>query len=290
MNPNTKPLILRTVEELRAWRKSLAPGETLGFVPTMGALHEGHLSLARLSMGRCSKTLVSIFVNPLQFGPKEDLARYPRPFERDCELLGGIGVDAVFSPSVATMYPEGASTTVVEDTVSHPLCGAMRPGHFLGVTTVVLKLFNLVQPDVAFFGQKDAQQCAVIERMVRDLDLPVEIIRGEIVREPDGLAMSSRNVYLSPEEREKAPLIYRSLKAAAAAYERGERDACRLEELGREALELDPSFNVQYWEVRHPRTLEKLETVGPDGALLAVAAVLGTTRLIDNWILKGQKH
>lgn len=275
--------VLRTVPELRAWRRARAG--TVGFVPTMGALHEGHLSLVRMSRERCDSTIASIFVNPLQFGPNEDLSRYPRPFERDRELLEKEGCDALFAPDAATLYPPGASTYVVEETVSLPLCGEARPGHFRGVTTVVLKLFNLVQPDVAFFGQKDAQQCAVIERMARDLDVPVEIVRGATVREVDGLAMSSRNAYLAPAEREVAPLIYRALRAVAVARASGETDARRLEAAGRAVLAAEPRFRVQYFEARHPRTLELLERVSEDGALVACAAYLGTTRLIDNLLV-----
>lgn len=277
--------ILRTIAEVRAWRRALPQGTTLGFVPTMGALHAGHVSLMDLSRQRALATIASIFVNPLQFGPNEDLAKYPRPIEKDLALLEAAGVDAVFLPSVAELYPEGASTYVVEETVGLPMCGAVRPGHFRGVTTVVLKLFNIVQPDLAFFGQKDAQQCAVIERMVRDLDVPVEIVRGAVIRESDGLAMSSRNVYLSAEHRAAAPQIFASLDAVRRAYEAGERDAVRLADLGRSTLAANPDFSVQYWDVRDPQSLQALTTVGANGALLAVAAYLGTTRLIDNLVL-----
>ncbi|KKB13020.1 pantoate--beta-alanine ligase [Devosia geojensis] len=278
-------LVLRSVAELRAWRRGLPAGRSLGFVPTMGALHRGHMSLVELSKSRCDLTIASIFVNPLQFGPNEDLARYPRPIETDLALLGAAGVDALFLPDVEDLYRPGASTYVVEESVSGPLCGAVRPGHFRGVATVVLKLFNLVQPHVAFFGQKDAQQCAVIERMVRDLDVPVEIVRGPIVREADGLALSSRNVYLAPEERAAAPKIYASLKAAEAAYEAGERDAQALVAAGLAVLAEEPLIRVQYWEVRDPASLDELERVGEGGALLAVAAHLGATRLIDNIVI-----
>lgn len=277
--------ILRSIAELRAWRRALPPGRSLGLVPTMGALHRGHMSLVDLSKARCDTTLVSIFVNPLQFGPNEDLAKYPRPIEADLALLEAAGVGALFLPGTSDLYPPGASTFVVEESVSAPLCGAFRPGHFRGVATVVLKLFNLSQPQFAFFGQKDAQQCAVIERMVRDLDVPVEIVRGPIVRESDGLALSSRNVYLAPPERAAAPKIYKSLKAAEAAYAAGERQAEKLAAAGRAVLASEPLFRVQYWEVRDPVSLEELERVGEGGALLAVAAHLGTTRLIDNLIV-----
>ena len=278
-------VVLRTVAEVRAWRRALPAGQALGFVPTMGALHEGHMSLMALAKSRAAVIIASIFVNPLQFGPHEDLAKYPRPIEKDISLLEAAGVDALFLPEVAELYPEGASTFVVEESVSAPLCGAVRPGHFRGVTTVVLKLFNIVQPDLAVFGQKDAQQCAVIERMVRDLAVPIEILRGPIVREPDGLALSSRNVYLSPEDRAVAPLIHASLQAARAAFEAGERDADALAAIGRQLLEREPRFRVQYWEVRDAASLDAIDTVPAAGALLAVAAYLGTTRLIDNIVL-----
>lgn len=281
--------ILRDKASLRAWRAGLPEGKRLGFVPTMGALHAGHVSLMHQARQAADVVIVSIFVNPLQFGPNEDLSRYPRPIEADIEKLEAAGVDALFLPSVEDVYPPGASTLVEESLVSGPLCGAMRPGHFTGVTTVVLKLFNLVQPHVAVFGQKDAQQCAVIERMVRDLDVPVDILRGAIVREEDGLALSSRNVYLSPEDRAAAPLIYRSLQAVEAAYGGGEHDAARLAAIGTQVLAGSERIRLQYWEVRDPESLGAITTVGARGALLAVAAHLGTTRLIDN-LLIGQKH
>ncbi len=278
-------IVLRTVAEARAWRRALPAGQKLGFVPTMGALHAGHISLMELAKSRADVTIASIFVNPLQFGPNEDLAKYPRPIEKDLALLEAAGVDALFLPGVADLYPEGASTFVTEESVSGPMCGAVRPGHFRGVTTVVLKLFNIVQPDLAVFGQKDAQQCAVLERMVRDLAVPVEMVRGPIVREADGLALSSRNVYLSPEDRAAAPLIHASLQAAKAAFTAGERDAKTLAAIGRAVLGRDPRFTVQYWDVRHPQSLAAIETIAADGALFAVAAYLGTTRLIDNIVV-----
>lgn len=278
--------ILRTISEVRAWRRSAGSGKTVGFVPTMGALHAGHMSLVALSQARCDRTIASIFVNPLQFGPNEDYAKYPRPFEKDYALLSAAGADAVFLPEVEMLYRPGASTFVVEEQVSLPLCGAFRPGHFRGVATVVLKLFNLVQPTHAFFGQKDAQQCAVIERMVRDLDVPVEIVRGPIIREPDGLAMSSRNAYLSPGERRVAPLIHESMLGARRAFAAGERNSAKLVEAGRRLLEAEARFTVQYWEIRDPQTLEPIDRLGDEDALIAVAAYLGGTRLIDNELLR----
>jgi pantoate--beta-alanine ligase len=251
----------------------------------MGALHAGHISLMDLAKTHCDTVIASIFVNPLQFGPQEDLARYPRPIEKDIALLEASGVDALFLPEPTEVYPTDNSTFVVEEAVSLPLCGALRPGHFRGVATVVLKLFNLTQPHFAFFGQKDAQQCAVIERMVRDLNVPVEVIRGAIVREEDGLAMSSRNVYLELSQRAVAPLLYQSLVAASEAFKAGERDAAKLEAIGRAVLEREPGIEVQYWEVRDRRSLAPLRTVGVEGCLIALAAFVGITRLIDNIIL-----
>lgn len=278
-------LILQDKAALRQWRAGLKVGQKLGFVPTMGALHDGHISLMDQARAGSDLVIASIFVNPLQFGPNEDLSRYPRPLEADVAKLEAAGVDALFLPSVEDMYPPGASSFVDETMVSLPLCGAERPGHFRGVATVVLKLFNLVQPHRAWFGQKDAQQCAVIERMVRDLDVPVEIRRGAIVREADGLALSSRNVYLSEEDRAAAPLIYQSLLAVEAAYREGESDAEKLAALGRSVLAGSERIAVQYWDVRDPESLGVIATVGKRGALLAVAAHLGTTRLIDNLLI-----
>ncbi|WP_338721232.1 pantoate--beta-alanine ligase [Devosia sp. XK-2] len=278
-------LVLRDKASLRAWRAKVTEGTRLGFVPTMGALHEGHMSLMARAREAADLVIASIFVNPLQFGPNEDLSRYPRPIEADIDKLEAAGVDALFLPSVEDMYPQGASTLVEETLVSGPLCGAVRPGHFRGVTTVVLKLFNLVQPHVAVFGQKDAQQCAVIERMVRDLDVPVEILRGPIVREADGLALSSRNVYLSAEDRAAAPLLHKSLEAVAEAYAAGEHDTEKLAQIGLSVLARSERIKAQYWEVRDPESLGAIATVGMRGALLAVAAYLGTTRLIDNLVI-----
>jgi pantoate--beta-alanine ligase len=279
-------IVLRSRRELRDYRASLGPGARVGFVPTMGALHEGHLSLVTQAQQECTVVITSIFVNPLQFGPNEDLSKYPRPLEKDLELLCGARAHAVFVPSVEEMYPADASTVVIEESLSQVLCGAFRPGHFRGVATVVLKLFNLVQPHVAYFGQKDAQQCSVIERMVRDLEIPVRIVRGLTSRESDGLARSSRNIYLSAEERAKAPLIYRSMEKVREALRSGEQSVFTLERIGRELLESDPAFRVQYYEVRTVGGLVRPEKVeGGEAMLVAVAAHLGTTRLIDNLVL-----
>lgn len=278
-------IILRSVADVRAWRKGLPAGTRLGFVPTMGALHAGHLSLIELAQRRSDITIASIFVNPLQFGPTEDFNRYPRSIEKDTALLHAAGADALFLPEVADIYPAGASTFVVEESVSLPLCGAVRPGHFRGVATIVLKLFNIVRPDVAVFGQKDAQQCAVVERVVRDLNMPIDIVRAPVVREPDGLALSSRNLYLTSEERSAAPTIYASLRMAKAAFESGERRADALKAVGQAVLAGEPRFTVNYWEVCDPSNLSILRTVGPEGALFAVAASIGSVRLIDNIVV-----
>jgi pantoate--beta-alanine ligase len=272
-----------TLKELRLARASLpAP---VGFVPTMGFLHEGHLSLVRRARQECASVVVSIFVNPTQFGPKEDLGAYPRDLERDLALLAQENVDLVWSPSAEEMYPAGFQTWVTVQEVSQPLEGAMRPGHFRGVATVVAKLFNAVQPDRAYFGQKDAQQAAVIRQMTRDLSYPIEIVVSPIAREPDGLALSSRNVYLNPQERRAAVVLSRSLEAARQAYDRGERDANRLRQIMLDILEAQPLANPQYVSCADPHTLEELETV-TRGALLSMAVYVGRTRLIDNTVLE----
>jgi len=256
-------------------------GKRLGFVPTMGALHEGHLSLVRSARAACDVVTASIFVNPTQFGPNEDLAKYPRSFERDCELLEREGVDLLFAPAVEEMYPAGAVTWVTVEKLSSKLDGRSRPGHFRGVTTVVAKLFHIVEPDAAFFGQKDAAQVAIIRRMVRDLNLPVEIVVGAIVREPDGLAMSSRNAYLDVEQRRQALVLHRSLMRVQKLVGEGEHEAARLIATGREEFAAEKSVRLDYFEVVNPENLDPVEDVSR-GALVAVAAYVGNTRLIDN--------
>jgi pantoate--beta-alanine ligase len=251
-------------------------------VPTMGALHEGHLALAREARNRADRVVVSIFVNPAQFGPNEDFHKYPRPFEADCELAEREGVDILFNPSFEDMYPEGYQTYVTVEEVSRPLCGLHRPVHFRGVATVVLKLFNIVQPQAAVFGWKDAQQFILLRRMVGDLNLPVEMIGVETIRERDGLAMSSRNKYLSAEERAVAPLIYQGLCALREAATLGERGARKLLEVARAKIALSPLFNIQYLEMVSVSGLEPLPQLEPGNTLVAVAAKLGATRLIDN--------
>lgn len=253
-------------------------------VPTMGALHEGHVSLVRAARAQCDAVVVSIFVNPKQFGPREDFAKYPRPFEKDCALLAKEGVDIVFAPAVEEMYPHGETTWVNVEGLSEKLDGRSRPGHFRGVATVVAKLFHVIEPNVAFFGQKDAAQLAVIRRMVSDLNFPVEIVGCAIVREPDGLAMSSRNAYLSPEERRRALVLHHSLAEVERAFREGECNARTLAQLGRETVLQEPGARLDYFEIVDPETLDAVERI--DGkTLVAVAAYVGTTRLIDNLVL-----
>ncbi len=271
-----------TLTNLRSLRSTF-PGK-VGLVPTMGYLHEGHLSLVRRARAECDYVVVSIFVNPTQFGPKEDLSKYPRDLDRDLGLMEPLGVDLVWMPTAESMYPKGYQTWVEVEAVTRPLEGAMRPGHFRGVTTVVAKLFNEVQPQRAYFGQKDAQQAAVIRQMTRDLNYPIEIVVCPIVREPDGLAMSSRNVYLDAEERKAATVLYRSLNAAKNVYYNGERDAEELRRIMREVIATEPLAQMQYVSCADYDTLEELETV-TGKTLLSMAVFLGKTRLIDNIVL-----
>ena len=271
-----------TLTDLHSIRHSLAG--TVGLVPTMGYLHEGHLSLIRRAREESDHVVVSIFVNPTQFGPREDLSSYPRDLERDLSLIEPLGTDLVWIPTAEIMYPKGYQTWVQVETVTRPLEGAMRPGHFRGVTTVVAKLFNGVQPHKAYFGQKDAQQVAVIRQMTRDLNFPVEIVVCPIVREPDGLAMSSRNVYLDAEERKAATVLYRSLNGAKNLYENAERDAETLRLFMREVLATELLAQMQYVSCADYDTLEELESV-TGKALLSLAVYVGKTRLIDNLVL-----
>ena len=250
---------------------------SVGFVPTMGALHDGHRSLVQAARQRCEIVAVSIFVNPTQFGPNEDFSRYPRTLERDCEMLQAEGVDVVFTPTAETMYPAGASTFVDVEGVSDRLDGASRPGHFRGVATVVAKLFHLVQPDFAFFGQKDAAQVAVLRKMVRDLDFPLEIVVCPTVREPDGLAMSSRNRYLSAEERRQALTLSHALDAAERQSAGGEHRASALLQTMRSTLQNEAAVRVDYLAVVDPDTLLPIDDVD-GGGLLAIAAYVGNTR------------
>lgn len=273
---------LRDIDELRAlrdaWRRA---GERVGFVPTMGALHRGHLSLVEAARARCDRVLVSIFVNPTQFGPNEDLERYPRDLPGDLAKLAAAGADAAFTPSSALIYPPGACTWVTVEGLTEGLCGARRPGHFRGVTTVVSQLFHLVEPDDAFFGEKDRQQLVVIRRMARDLHFRTRIHGCPIVRESDGLALSSRNAYLSTEERARALALSRALRRAREAWAEGERDAAVLCSLARAALS---ETRIDYVELVDPETLQPVARAA-EGCILAVAAFVGETRLIDNHVL-----
>jgi pantoate--beta-alanine ligase len=279
---NSPMMIVTSLDELRAARLLLDP--PVGLVPTMGYLHEGHISLARRARQECHSVVVSIFVNPTQFGPAEDLSKYPRNLEGDLRLLESVGVNLVWTPTPEVMYPLGFGTWVEVEGLTKPLEGAARPGHFRGATTIVAKLFNAVQPHKAYFGQKDAQQAAVIRKMVRDLDFPLEVVVCPIVREADGLAMSSRNTYLTPEERQAATVLFRSLSAANAAYERGERNAESLRKIMAETLASEPRAKMQYVSVADYDTLEELQTV-TGKTLLSMAVFMGKTRLIDNFVL-----
>ena len=261
-------------------------GRRIGLVPTMGALHDGHLSLIRGARAQSDVVAVSLFVNPLQFGPNEDLAKYPRSLERDCQLLEAEKVDLLFAPSDEDMYPAGATTLVTVEGLSEKLCGRSRPGHFRGVTTVVSKLFHIVEPDLAYFGQKDAAQVAILQRMVRDLNFPVRIVVCPIVREKDGLAMSSRNAYLDPQQRKQALVLYRSLMRVQTLADTGERSAAKLTEAGKQVMAEEPGARMDYFEVVNPETLDAVADIS-HGALVAVAAFVGKTRLIDNIVLHG---
>lgn len=275
-------ILTTTLEELASARALLE--DPVGLVPTMGYLHEGHLSLARRARQECRGAAASIFVNPTQFGPNEDLAKYPRDLERDLRLLEEAEVDLVWTPTAEIMYPPGYQTWVDVAEVSLPLEGAQRPGHFRGVATVVSKLFNAVRPAKAYFGQKDAQQAAVIRRMTRDLNMPVEIVVCPIVREPDGLAMSSRNVYLTPEQRKAAPVLYRALQSAKDLYDTGERGAEALRQCMLKVLQGEPLAQVQYVSCADHETLKELDQA-TGKTLLSMAVFFGKTRLIDNVVL-----
>ena len=277
--------ICNSIQDMRhACRGARARGQRLGFVPTMGALHEGHLSLVRAAQNSCQVVAVSIFVNPTQFGPNEDLAKYPRSFEGDRALLEKEGVELLFAPSTAEMYPAGDPTWVTVEGLSGKLDGRSRPGHFRGVTTVVAKLFHVVEADAAFFGQKDAAQLAIIRRMVRDLNFPVEIVACPIVREADGLAMSSRNAYLDAQQRKVALVLHRSLLRVEKSWEGGEYNAAKLVAVGREEFAREDSVALDYFEIIDPESLDPIDKV-VNGALVAVAAYVGRTRLIDNIVL-----
>jgi pantoate--beta-alanine ligase len=277
--------VLPTIREMReACRAVRQRGQSLGLVPTMGALHAGHIELVRAARGQCDVVAASIFVNPTQFGPNEDFAKYPRTFEQDCALLKAEGVALLFAPQPEEMYPPGASTFVEVEGVGDRLDGASRPGHFRGVATIVAKLFHIVGPDKAFFGQKDAAQVAVLRSMVRDLNFDLELVVCPTVREPDGLALSSRNRYLSASERVQALVLSNALNVIAAKYHAGEKDVARLLEAGRGVMATEPEVRIDYFAIVDPETLLPL-TEARAGALAAVAAHLGSTRLIDNTLL-----
>jgi pantoate--beta-alanine ligase len=277
--------VCATIPEARAaCGDARASRKRLGLVPTMGALHEGHLSLVRVAKAHCDVVAVSIFVNPTQFGPTEDLSKYPRQFSRDCRLLEQEGADILFAPPVEEIYPGGEVTWVLVEGLSEKLDGRSRPGHFRGVTTIVAKLFHILEPEAAFFGQKDAAQLAVIRRMVDDLNFPVEIVGCPIVREPDGLAMSSRNAYLSREERERALVLQRSLQKARQRFQAGERIAAKLTSAAKEVIAGEPKVALDYFEIVDPDTLDPVERISQK-TLVAVAAYVGSTRLIDNLVL-----
>lgn len=280
--------VVRSISDMKEISKKLRQeGKVIGFVPTMGYLHEGHLSLIRESKRRCDITVVSIFVNPTQFGPSEDYERYPRDLERDIALSSSEGVDYLFVPEVGEMYPEGFCTYVeIIGKLTSTMCGRSRPTFFRGVTTVVTKLFNIVSPHMAFFGEKDFQQLQVVRRMVRDLNMDVEIVPVPTVREKDGLAMSSRNSYLSPEGRKAATILYRSLMAAKEMVEKGERAAARIKGMIEEMIRSEPLARIDYIAIVDSETLEDKDIVGP-GTLIALAVWVEDARLIDNIVLRG---
>lgn len=276
--------IVETVEEMQRLCAELRTGSVpLGLVPTMGALHEGHLSLVRRARQECGAVVASIFVNPLQFGPSEDLAKYPRTFASDCEQLEAEGVALLFAPTVEQMYPAGAVTTIHVEGIGDRLDGASRPGHFTGVATVVAKLFHIAQPHRAYFGQKDAAQLAVLRQMVRDLNFNLEIIACPIVRDADGLALSSRNQYLSGSERKQALVLSQALRSVEQLIARGERNSAKLAQEAARVFGEQPEVRVDYIAIVDPQTLLPVDEVAP-GTLIALAAWVGTTRLIDNLV------
>lgn len=267
-------------DQVGAWK---AEGLTVGLVPTMGALHAGHESLMDAARAACDRVVVSVFVNPIQFGPNEDYDAYPRDIDHDSAVCEAHGVDAIFHPEPEEMYPENYSTFVVMETLTDALCGASRPGHFRGVCTVVNKLFNIVQPELAFFGQKDAQQLAIIKRMVADLNMNVRVVGCPIVRESDGLAKSSRNAYLSPDERQAALVLSQAVRAGEAAVAAGERNAAVVRDLMCAIIEKEPLARIDYIEVVDGLTMQPVDVIGKS-ALIALAVYISSTRLIDNFL------
>jgi len=281
-------LILTSAAEVSAVSKEAhRAGKRVGFIPTMGALHEGHLSLVRTARAQSDVVIASVFVNPTQFGPKEDFSKYPRNVEQDSAMLAAEKTDYLFLPAVEEMYPPGATTWVTVQGLSDKLDGRSRPGHFNGVTTVVANLFNIVQPDLAFFGQKDAAQVAIVKKMVRDLNFDVCIVVCPIIREADGLAMSSRNAYLNPEQRKQALVLYRSLMRMQMLIDRGETKSETLLAAGKQVIAEELLVKLDYLEIVNPETLDQTDEIG-QGALIAVAAYAGTTRLIDNIVVHGK--
>lgn len=281
------PAVLTTIRQVREWRAAQRnSNQSVGFVPTMGGLHEGHAALIRESAGSFPQTIVSVFVNPLQFGAGEDFAKYPRTIDADLELCGHAGANAVFLANQSDMYPAGFETHVHPGPMADVLCGRSRPGHFRGVLTVVAKLFGIVEPTVAFFGRKDFQQVAIVRRMVADLNLPVEIRACDTVREPDGLAMSTRNKYLNPEQRKNAICLFRAMGEIRAAFRSGERDGPKLRSIGVKAIESVPEARIDYVEIVDADSLQTV-TVATGSSVICLAVYLGTTRLIDNGVIAG---
>ena len=279
----------KTIKSVRALvQAARGQGKKIGLVPTMGALHIGHVSLIEAAARQTDFVVVSIFVNPTQFGPGEDLQEYPRPFEQDLRICREQGVDVVFAPTPAEMYPGENFTWVTVEKLTESLCGQFRPGHFRGVATVCAKLFNIVQPDVAFFGQKDAQQAVVIRRMVADLDMPLAIVVCPTVREPDGLAMSSRNQYLSPSQRKDAAYIYKSLQKSRQMIEAGEKDTAKITAEMRKILNQVPSMKIEYVSIVDAQTLQSVDRIAGE-VLAAVAVKIGSPRLIDNILVDASK-
>jgi len=282
--------IFRTIKETTSYIKTLKKqGKTIGLVPTMGYLHEGHLSLMCQSKKDCDITLISIFVNPTQFSPKEDFKKYPRNFKRDERLAKDVGVDVIFYPTVKEMYPTGYNTYASVEGLTHVMCGASRPGHFRGVTTIVAKLFNIVQPDIAYFGQKDAQQTIVIKKMVKDLDMSIKIETLPIIREKDGLAMSSRNAYLSKRARKDAAILYKSLKKAEKLIKNGEKNAEKLIKIMYNSIHSKKTAVVDYISIVDAENLKELKKVKKK-ALIALAIWIEKVRLIDNIVIDEEKH
>jgi pantoate--beta-alanine ligase len=279
--------VVRNIAEMQAICRTFhRDGKTIGLVPTMGALHAGHLSLVRSARTQNNAVVVSIFVNPKQFGPNEDFSKYPRTFEQDCAQLEAAGVDFVFAPTVEEMYPEGSATNVYVEGLSEKLDGGSRPGHFQGVATVVSKLFHIIPADHAYFGQKDAAQVAVLRKMVRDQNFEIDLVVCPIVREKDGLAMSSRNAYLSDIERKQALVLHRALLRVQTLADTGEANAERLAEAGKQVIAEEPAAKLDYFVIVDPATLDPVPDIHK-GALVAVAAIIGSTRLIDNLNLHG---